>query len=292
MEKKFEKQKKKAALFSIISNASLIILKIIAGLISGSIGIISEAIHSASDLAASFIAFFSVSESAKPADEDHQYGHGKYEDFAGLIEGVLIILAAFYIIYESMRKIMHHSEIEMDLNVGLLVMFVSVIANYFVSKYLFKIAETTDSAALYADGEHLRTDIYSSLAVFLGLLTIKITGNVIFDPLIAIAVAIIIFMAGCRICEKAKNNLLDISLSNSENSQILSILGDFNEKGIKEIKSMRTRKAGMKKNIELTLSVDKEMSIQQAHELCDKIEEEIEKTLHNTDITIHVEPNE
>lgn len=291
MEKIFEKEKKKAALFSILSNSSLIALKLFAGILSGSIGIISEAVHSGSDLLASFIAFFSIAESSKPADKDHQFGHGKYEDFAGLTEGLLIVLAAFYIIYESVKKIVHHAGPEMDVNLGLAVMFISVVANIFVSNYLFKVARKTDSVALYADGEHLRTDIYSSLAVFVGLLCIKLTGNTIFDPIIAIVVAVIIFMAGCRICESSRKNLLDTSLSKNENSQIENIVVDFIDNGIISIKSMRTRKAGMKKNIELILIVDRAMHISTAHELCDKIEEEIEKSLQNTDITIHLEPD-
>lgn len=291
MEKKFEKEKKIAALISIASNTSLIVLKIIAGIISGSIGIISEAIHSCSDLLASFIAFFSISKSSQPADHDHQYGHGKYEDFAGFTEGSLIILAALYIVYEAAKKIINPHLEGLDVNIGLAVMFVSVIANIFVSKYLFKVAKKSGSVALFADGEHLRTDVYSSLAVFLGLLFVKITGNPIFDPIIAIAVAIIIFIAGYKICKSSHDSLVDVSLGAGEISQIKEILiEDFGDEVV-ELKNMRTRKAGLKKNIELTLIVDKEMKICDGHSLCDRIEEKIEDRLTNTDISIHLEPN-
>jgi len=202
------KEKKIAAALSILSNTSLIILKFIAGFISGSIGIISEAIHSGSDLLASIITFFSVSESAKPADNDHQFGHGKYEDFTSFLEGLLIILAAFYIVYEALKKIMFGLEIEVNANVGVVVMLFSVLANIFVSTYLFKVAKKTGSTALYADGEHLRTDIYSSLAVLIGLILVKVTGYHIFDPLIAIAVAVIIFIAGYKICDESRKTCL------------------------------------------------------------------------------------
>jgi len=291
LEKQFNKEKKIAALISILSNSSLIILKILAGIISGSIGIISEAIHSCSDLLASFIAYFSISKSSQPADLGHQYGHGKYEDFAGLAEGLLIILAAFYIIFEAVKKIITPNLERIEVNIGLLVMFISVLANIFVSKYLFKIAKKSDSVALYADGEHLRTDVYSSLAVFFGLLFVKITGNIIFDPIIAIAVAIIIFTTGLKICKSSKDNLLDASLSQNEVSQIKEILADFFGNEIIELKSLRTRKAGLKKNIEITLIVNKELKISVAHSLCDKIEERIEDRLNNTDIAIHLEPS-
>ena len=291
MEKKFEKEKKFAALMSILSNSSLIILKIIAGVITGSIGILSEAIHSCSDLLASFIAFFAISKSSEPADHEHQYGHGKYEDFAGLTEGLLIIWAALYIVVEAVKKINNPSMHEMDVNVGLLVMLISVIANIVVSRYLFKVAKKSDSVALFADGEHLRTDVYSSLAVFFGLLAVKLTGNSIFDPIIAIVVAIIIFIAGYRICKSSHDNLLDVSLSHNEISQIREILVEFFDEEIIELKKMRTRKAGLRKNIELTIIVDKEMKIIDGHNLCDRIEDIIEERLCNTDIAIHLEPN-
>lgn len=285
------KQKQFAAVLSIVSNSSLILLKFIAGFLSGSIGIISEAIHSGSDLLASVITFFSVSESSKPADEDHQFGHGKYEDFTSFIEGILIILAAIYIIYEAIQKIFCGKDCKIDANVGLIVMFVSVVVNIIVSAYLFKTAKATGSTALYADGEHLRTDIYSSLAVFVGLLCVKLTGNIIFDPIIAILVAMIIFVAGYKICETAKNSLVDTSLSKEENEKIVEIINQNFGDGIISLKNLRTRQAGLKKNIEITLIVQKDMHISTSHKLCDKIEDEIEASIKNTDISIHLEPN-
>lgn len=291
MEETNNKEKKLAAVLSIVSNLLLIILKFIAGVISGSIGIISEAIHSGSDLLASIITFFSVSESSKPADKDHQFGHGKYEDFTSFLEGILIILAAFYIIYEALKKIIFSLEIEVDANIGVFVMFFSVLANLFVSTYLFKTARKTGSTALYADGEHLRTDIYSSLAVLIGLILVKVTGNHIFDPLIAIAVAVIIFIAGYKICEEAAKSLLDTALDEDENILIKEIVEKHFDENIVSLKSLRTRKAGLKKNIEIILIVEKTMQILDSHNLCDEIESKIEEKLQNTDISIHLEPN-
>lgn len=285
------KEKQIAAVLSIVSNLLLIILKIVAGILSRSIGIISEAIHSASDLFASVITFFSVSESSKPADNNHQFGHGKIEDFTSFIEGILIIFAAFYIIYEALKKIIFSLQVEVDTNIGVIVMFISVIANIFVSAYLFKTAKKTGSTALYADGEHLRTDIYSSLAVLIGLILIKITDIHIFDPIMAIIVSIIIFIAGYKICEKSAKNLLDTSLEEDDITQIKNIIGKYIGVEVIELKNLRTRKAGLEKIVELTLIVEKTMQISNSHELCDKIEEEIELNLKNTDILIHLEPN-
>lgn len=292
MNEEFIKEKKIAATLSVISNSFLIILKFAVGFISGSIGIISEAIHSGTDLFASLIAFFSISKSSKPADKKHPYGYDKYEDFAGFAEGLLIIAAAFYIIYEAVKKILNPGLIELDADLGLLIMGISVIVNSFISRYLFKVAEKTSSVALFADGEHLRTDVYSSLAVFAGLFFVKITGNPIFDPVVALCVAFIIFFAGYKISRDCASNLLDTSLSENENFCIRGIIGAFiSETGVTEIKKIRTRKAGMKKNIDITLCVNGLMPIKDAHDLCDKIERQIEISIQNTDITIHVEPH-
>lgn len=285
------REKQIAAIVSILSNSILILLKFIAGIISGSIGIISEALHSGSDLLASIITFFSVSKSSQPADNDHHFGHGKYEDFTSFIEGILIIFAAFYIVYEALKKIIFSLEIEVNTHVGLTVMAISVVANIFVSAYLFKVAKKTGSTALYADGEHLRTDIYSSFAVLIGLILVKVTGHHIFDPLVAIMVAIIIFIAGYKICEEAAKGLLDTSLSEEENLKITNIVTKYINNGIISMKQLRTRKSGLKKNVEIILVVDKYMQIGTSHEICDKIEDEIEADLENTDISIHLEPN-
>ncbi|MBP7212025.1 cation transporter [bacterium] len=287
-----ETLKKRAAKLSILSNTTLITLKFIAGFLSGSIGIISEAIHSSSDLLASFIAFVSVSESSKPADEDHQFGHGKYEDMSGLFEGALIIFAAFYIVYEALKKILNPSTIAMDVNIGMWVMAISALANFLLSKYLLVVARKTDSIAIFADGEHLKTDVFSSLAVFFGLFFVQVTGNKIFDPVIAIVVAVIILFTGLKIFEQAKSNLLDCSLDEDDEDKIQKVVAEYFGEHVIQLKSLRTRKAGFKKNIEMTLLVNGRMHIKKGHELCDEIERRIEEAIGNTDITIHLEPNE
>lgn len=284
--------KKLAAKLSVVSNAALIILKLIAGFISGSISIISEAVHSCSDLLASVITLFSVHKSEQPADFDHQFGHGKYEDLSGLIEGILIILAALYILYEVLKKITGVSEPISDSGLGMIVMFISVVANVLVSVYLMKVAKNTDSIALYADAEHLNTDIYSSLTVFLGLVCIHYTGIHAIDPILAVIVAVIIIHTGYKICKEAVNNLLDGSLPEKNIKEIKSIIEKYNEHGICGIKEIKTRKAGKNKEINITLLLEGERTIKYAHDLCDALEKDIEQNLGNTEVTIHVEPIE
>lgn len=289
---KNDKAKKTATTISIFSNCTLIVMKIVAGIISGSIGIISEAIHSFSDLLASFIAYFSVIKSAKPADEDHSYGHGKYEDLSGFIEGWLIIFAALYIAYEAVKKIIFHSNAEISVDLGIYVMALSAIINCFISWYLFHVAKKTNSIAVYADAEHLRTDILSSVGVCLGLVLIKVTGIHLLDPIIALVVATIIFVAGLKICNQAKNNLVDRSLSEKEVEKIEQIVDSFIDgTELITIKSLRTRKSGIKKNIELVIEANKNMTIENSHILCDKIEKRLSDTVGNTEVSIHLEPN-
>lgn len=283
-------EKKLAAGFSVASNAVIIILKFIVGFLSGSISVISEAIHSLSDFFASLIALFSVSRSSLPADKDHPFGHGRYEDMSGFVEGLLIIAAAFYIVYEAAKKLAFGAVQDVQPIMGIYVMGFAVVANLVVSTYLFKVAKKTDSMSLYADGEHLRTDIYSSLGVMIGLILIKITGIQILDPLIAVFVAAFILKTGFYISKTALNNLLDGSLPHEEVEIAKHAVRSFRQSGVLGCKTIKTRRVGPMRVLEMTLFFPDEMTISECHKLCDDIEDKISEKLGNTDITIHAEP--
>ena len=283
-------EKKLAAGLSISSNALIIILKLIAGAISGSISIISEAIHSLSDFLASVLTFFAVMKSSEPADSEHPFGHGKYEDMSGFIEGGLIIFASLFIIYESIKKILLHQNTEMDTNLGIYVMLFASLANIFVSSVLFRVAKKTDSISLFADGEHLRTDVYSSLGVMLGLIIIKLTGIYILDPIIAILVAIFIFKAGYSISKETLNNLLDGSLPPSDIKTIENIIDSYKNNQVVGYKNLKARRCGPSIDIELTVLFPPDMPIIKCHDICDEIEELMGQKLKNVTIMIHSEP--
>ena len=283
-------EKKLAAGLSITSNAVIIILKFIAGIISGSISIISEAIHSMSDFLASVLTFFAVMKSSEPADKEHPFGHGKYEDMSGFIEGGLIIFAAFYIIYEACKKLFMHEAFEVDTTLGIAVMLFAVAANFFVSSVLFKVAKKSNSISLFADGEHLRTDIYSSLGVMAGLILIKITGIHILDPVIAILVALFILKAGFSISKETLNNLLDGSLPPEDMKSIEEIINSYKNKCILGIKNLKARRCGPSTDIELTILFPKDMTIEKCHNICDEIENLITHKLGHVTIMTHAEP--
>ena len=207
--------KVKAARLSLMSNTSLIIMKLIVGLFTGSVSIISEAIHSTMDLLAAIIAFFSVRISDKPADESHPYGHGKIENISGVIEALFIFVASVWIIVESVKKIINPEEIE-SVGIGFIVMFISAAINFIVSKKLYKVAKEESSIALEADALHLKADVYTSLGVGVGLILIWITGLNYLDPIVAILVAIFILKESFELLKTAFNPLLDIKLSDEE----------------------------------------------------------------------------
>lgn len=282
------KKKKLAAGLSIFSNVILTLFKIIAGTLSGSLSILSEAIHSFSDFFASILTFFSVVKSSKPADKDHPYGHGKYEDLAGFIEGVLIILAALFIIYKSSKKIIFGGTFETENNFGIAVMLIAVIMNFIVSSMLFKAAKESNSISLYADGEHLRTDVYSSLGVLVGLILIKVTGYHLLDPIIAILIAVVIFKTGYTISKTALMDLLDYSLPSEDIQKIKKIISEFCSNS--KLKSIKARKVGPTLDIDIILQFEGETSICECHKICDEIEKQIRKIYPNSSISIHAEP--
>ncbi len=276
------------ARLSVFSNIFLVILKVIVGIISGSVSIISEAAHSAIDLVASLIAFFSVRVSNMPPDKEHPYGHGKIENVSGVVEGLLIIIAAIWIVYHSIHSLIANEPVQY-LKWGVVVMIVSAVVNFFVSRRLYKVAKETDSIALEADALHLKTDIYTSVGVAAGIGLIWITGWHILDPVIAILVALIILSEAYNLIRSAFNPLLDNSLDQDEVDTITEIIGEFTNDCI-GYHHLRTRKSGPYKYIDFHLEVPDNMTVKESHNLCDRLEERLKEKISAVDINIHVEP--
>lgn len=282
--------KVKVARLSLISNTSLIIMKLIVGLLTGSVSIISEAIHSTMDLLAAIIAFFSVKISDKPADDTHPYGHGKIENISGVIEALLIFAASAWIVIEAVRKIMNPAEIE-SVGIGFIVMFISAAINFMVSRKLYKVAKEEDSIALEADALHLKSDVYTSLGVGIGLFLIWITGLTYLDPVVAILVAIFILKESFELLKTAFNPLLDIKLSDEEITIIEDNLIKYSSVFC-NYHDLKTRKSGQIRYIDLHLVFPENKSIKEAHDICDKIEDDITKTLKHAQIMIHLESSD
>jgi cation diffusion facilitator family transporter len=280
-------KKTKIASFSILSNTFLIVLKVTAGLISGSVSVISEAIHSGLDLLAAIIAYFSVRISDVPPDERHPYGHGKFENVSGVIEALLIFIAAIWISIEAIEKLINQKIVKSP-EIGIIVMLIASVVNIIVSRKLYKVAKETESIALEADALHLKTDVYTSAGVAIGLLLIWITGWNILDPIVALIVVLIILKESYTLLQKAFLPLLDETLPIQEINRLKSIIDDHCINGIK-YHNLRTRKAGNYNFIDFHLEVPEDISVKIAHDICDAIEDSIKLKFKHTEVNIHVE---
>jgi cation diffusion facilitator family transporter len=260
-------------------------------MISGSVSIISEAIHTLIDLAAAVMAYYSVRISEKPADEKHPFGHGKFENISGVVEALLIFVASGWIIYHAIVRLTEGEQLltQTGLTIGFVVMFVSAIVNLIVSRRLYRVARETDSIALKADALHLSTHVYTSAGVGVSLAVIYFTGWHFLDPIAAIVVASYILKEAIEILVEAFRPLADTSLPKEEVEKIReTITGNLGN--AKDYHMLRTRKTGSNREVDFHLEVPGEMSVSDSHRLCDEIEEELHKVLPKLKVTIHVEP--
>ncbi len=287
-------KKSRAARLSVWSNSLLIVINVIAGILSGSVSILSEAIHTLLDLMAAAMAYFSVKISETPADERHPYGHGKFENISGVVEALLIFVASGWIIYHAVSRLIgDHEEIgHQGLGLGFIVMMVSAVINLFVSRRLYKVSKETDSVALKADALHLSTHVYTSAGVGISLLVIYFTDWHFLDPVAAIVVASYILKEAYEILVEAYRPLTDNALPDSEVRLIRQIIQNRVSGQPMDFDMVRTRKTGSGRELDFHLKVPGDMTVSDSHTLCDHIEEELREKLPNLKVTIHVEPGD
>ncbi|MRR55245.1 MAG: cation transporter [Deltaproteobacteria bacterium] len=288
LNKIYQEKKVKAARISMFSNSLLVSIKLTVGIPMGSVAVISEAIHSGLDLLAAIIAYYAVGKSGKPADERHPYGHGKWENVSGVVEALLILAAAMYIIYEAAQRLMGKAEIE-HLGLGTAVMAISALVNWFVSRYLFKVARETRSVALEADAWHLRADVYTSIGVLIGLVLIAVTKITILDSLAAIIVALLIIKSSIQLTISAMGDIFDVKLPAEDEAKVREILSRHEGDCI-DFHRLRSRKSGSARFIDMHIVVPRKWSIEEAHKESDRIETEIRTALPNTEVIIHIDP--
>jgi len=290
-----QKQKERIALLSVVSNTTLVVMKLVVGLLIGSVSIISEAIHSGVDLLAAIIALFSVKTSSIPADSKHPFGHGKIENISGTIEALLIFVAAVWIIFEAVKKLMNPEPIE-AIGWGVGVMLVSSAANFAVSQMLFKVGKETDSIALQADAWHLRTDVYTSAGVMGGLALIWIAEALFpgkdfywLDPVAALGVALLIMKAAYDLTAQSAKDLLDVHLPRVEVEWIRQAILDM-DGVIHGYHDLRTRKAGHFRFVEFHLKVDPKMTVLDSHAIAKQLTDKIKAQFSYSTVTVHIEP--
>ena len=278
-----------AAALSIASNSVLIAIKLAAGAITGSIAIVTEAVHSLIDLIASVIAFVSVRKADEPADVDHPYGHQKVESLAAAIEGMLILVAAGIIIYEATHRLVAGASVDL-LGVGIAVMGISVLANLAVSTVLSRQAKAHESPALEGDAAHLRTDALTSAGVLVGLLVVEVTGVVAFDSITAILVAVAIVVAGVRILRRSSGVLVDEALPDAEMDRIEAAIAAARTPEVAGYHKLRARRAGNHRHIDLHVQYRTGTSLERAHELAHAMRASIEADVRGAEVLIHAEP--
>jgi cation diffusion facilitator family transporter len=283
-------QRSRAAAISIASNAALIVLKLVAGAITGSVAIITEAIHSAVDLVASFIAFFSVRQAEEPADASHRYGHEKFENMAAAAEGVLILIGSGVIVFAAVRSLVLGPELH-ALGFGIAVLAFSTVVNLGVSTWLYRKARETQSAALEGDAAHLRTDAYTSGGVLIGLALVQVTGAEWLDPAVALVIAGAIVVTGLRIVVRSWGVLVDEALPDPEIATIRTVIEEFAGRGVVGYHQLRTRRAGARRYVDLHLQFISGTSLEDAHGTAHALQDEIGRRLPGgADVLIHLEP--
>ena len=283
-------KKSRTVLFSISSNAVLLTVKLVAGVLTGSVSVLSEAVHSATDLVASVIALVAVRRSNSPPDEDHNYGHGRFENLAGVFEGLVLFVVGGYIVYGAVDNILNGAELEL-LGLGIVVMALSAVVNLFVSEWLLRVARETDSRALEAEGYNLRTDVWGAAGVAVGLIGALVTGWTVLDPIIAALIGLAILWTAFRLVSRSTRVLLDESLPPDELDMVERVIEDCvrSEAAIRGFHKLRARKSGSQRHIDFHLQLKAQTTLGEAHKISDDLEERIRRGLPNSDVLIHLE---
>jgi cation diffusion facilitator family transporter len=280
-----------AAGLSVASNSTLIAIKVAAAAVTGSIAILTEAIHSSIDLLASVIAFVSVRRADEPPDAEHPYGHERMENLAAAIEGMLILVGAGVIVYEATRRLVVGAQVD-TLAVGIAVMAFSSVANLAVSAFIGRQARVLGSPALEGDAAHLRTDAYTSFGVLAGLVLVEVTGENAFDSIAALVVAVAIVVSGLRIITRSTRVLVDEALPVEEMDRIEAAIAAARPPEMAGYHKLRARRAGNRRYVDFHAQFRSGTSLEQAHSLAHRMREAIEAELPAADVLIHVEPEE
>ena len=280
-------EKKRIAITSVFAAVFLTVFKFLVGFITGSLGILSEALHSGLDMIAALVTFFAVKFADQPADEGHNFGHGKIENYSALVETLLLFITCIWIIYEAVRRLIYH-DVEIEVTVwSFVVVITSIIVDISRSKALYKVAKKHDSQALEADALHFSTDIWSSTVVLIGL--IGASFNFYYaDPLAAIFVAVIVLTVSYRLGKKSFDALIDKAPEGLSES-IKQIIGEIPE--VKVFHDIKVRESGPMKFVELNIHVDKNITIEKAHEISHQVEKAITSRIKNVEVMVHAEPD-
>lgn len=282
-------EKKQVALLALICGVAVFAIKLVAFFISDSVALLSDALESIVNIAASGLMLFSVCVSEKAPDSSHKYGHEKIEDISSLIEGILVVIAAALIIHAAAGRLYEPTQL-MQLDVAIGISIFATALNGALSWMLIRTAKSCGSAALEGDAKHLFSDVISTVGVWIGLVVAQLTGWAFLDSVLAFVVAALIVKMGVELIIKSSNCLMDQSCKKEE-EKIMKVLGRHSFQFI-DFHDLKTRRHGNQVFAELHLSVNGSLSVKEAHDLTDHLEEELKEEQPNVNLTIHVEPPE
>ena len=278
------------AWLSIAAALVTIALKTGAWWITGSVGLLSDAAESVVNLVAAVIALVALTVAARPPDAGHQFGHGKAEYFSAAVEGLMIFVAAALILVAAVQRLIEPKELE-SLGVGLVISLVATAVNGAVGLLLIRVGREHRSATLTADGKHLMTDVWTSAGVLVGVMLVAITGWLALDSIVAIAVALNILWTGSRLVQSSVSALLDGALSPEDQAVVVAVL-DRHRSGDVDFHGLQTRESGRHRFVSVHVLVPGAWTVQQAHDVVELVEGDIETALEGVEVTTHVEPRE
>lgn len=281
---------RRLAAWSIFIAFAVMALKFVAWQMTGSVALYSDALESIVNVIAASAAFWAISVSQKPADQDHQYGHHKAEYFSAVLEGVLIVVAALLILAEVWRTFQNYAPLEHAWQ-GFAVNALAAVVNGVWATILIRTGRRHKSPALEADGRHIMTDVVTSFGVLAGLIGAVLTGWYILDPLLAMLVALNILYQGWKVITSSLDGLMDRAVPLEEHLHIRDVIS-ANSKGALEVHDLRTRMAGRATFIEFHMVVESEMTVGESHAICDRIEEALHNEIPSVRVVIHVEPDD
>ncbi|HEX8097444.1 MAG TPA: cation diffusion facilitator family transporter [Pyrinomonadaceae bacterium] len=284
-----EAAKTKAARLSILAAAFLIALKTATGYMTGSISVWASLLDSAMDIFASVINYFAVRAAARPADEDHTYGHGKAESLAGLFQSIVIAASGLFLVWEAAQRILVPRETQSEW-LGILTMLVAVCVSIALVWKLSRVARETESPALRSDAIHYTTDIYTNAGALLALLVVALTRFTIADPLVSIAIALYILWSAVAVARESVDVLMDRRLPGDVDEQIAAVVGRFKGEGVLGFHDLRTRRSGSYKFIDLHLEVERGKQLEEAHALTVRVLRALESEIPRAKVQIHTDP--
>ncbi len=281
-----------ATLLSLTSNAVLTLAKLVVGLVTGSVAVLSDAANSAGDLIASGIAVAGVQAASRPADEDHPYGHERSENLAALVEGLLVLAAGAAVAVEALRRLVDGSAGLVRIDVAVAVMVASALVNVVVSARLRRVARRTGSPAVEAEAAHLASDVWTSAGAAAGLLMVAATGWTRVDAAVGVAIAAYVVVVGARIAWRAAQVLIDRALPDEEMEVIAGVLTRFAEADGVGFHALRGRHAGSKRHIDMHMVVPPETTVRDGHVLSGRVKSAVQEVLPGSEVLIHLEDHE